>query len=54
MHVEFIPYNDTDTFQIYISDALLEALDNDSLFLQSLSCGKYVQVTPNKAVQSKS
>jgi len=45
LSLTFSPYQDTDNVQMTIEDSITEALETDNLALQTMSGGKYVQVS---------
>ena len=45
LSLTFSPYQDTDNVQMTVEDTITEALETDNLALQTMSGGKYVQVT---------
>ena len=45
LSLTFSPYQDTDNVQMTVEDSITEALETDNLALQTMSGGKYVQVS---------
>ena len=45
LSLTFSPYQDTDNVQMTVEDSITEALETDNLALQTMSSGKYVQVS---------
>ncbi len=52
LSLTFSPYQDTDNVQMTVEDSITEALETDNLALQTMSGGKYVQVSMHYLWQS--